>query len=111
MTNPEPFRGPSVAGRVRALWKGALPLQRAFWDYAILGGFFVNLAASIGSMALLVAGFPAVLPLAVHLAPLPYNVLVLVGVWRSAARYSGPPSWANLARGAIVIWTAAVTIL
>ena len=111
MTNPENFRGLSVAGRAQALWTGALPLQRAFWDYAMLGGFFVNLAASVGSMALLVAGFPAVLTLAVHLAPLPYNVLVLVGVWRSAALYPGPPIWASLARAAIVIWTATVTVL
>ena len=88
-----------------------MPLPRAFWDWAILGGFFVNLAATAGSMALLVAGLPAVFALAVHLAPLPYNAVMLVAVWRSAAAYAGPPVWATLARLAILVWTAAVTIL
>lgn len=98
-------------GRLRTLWMGAVPLPRAFWDYAILIGFFVNFAATAGSMALVVAGLPAVISLAVHLAPLPYTVLTLVGVWRSAARYAGPPVWATLARAAIVLWTAVVVVL
>jgi hypothetical protein len=30
----------------------------------------------------------------------PYNILVLVGVWRAAARHPGPVVQADLARGA-----------
>lgn len=96
---------------MRALWTGALPLPRAFWDWAILGGFFVNLAATAASLALVVAGVHVFWPLAVHLAPLPYNILVLVAVWRSAVAYAGPPVWAKLARLAIVVWTATVIIV
>ena len=33
---------------------------------------------------------------------LPYNVLAVVGVWRSAARYQGPAVHADLARIATV---------
>ncbi|MFZ1413187.1 MAG: hypothetical protein WAS73_01210 [Defluviicoccus sp.] len=105
------IRSLPVAGRLRALWTGAVPLPRAFWDYAILAGFFVNLAATAASMALVVAGLPAVIALAVHFAPLPYTVLTLVGVWRSAERYAGPPVWATLARAAIVLWTAVLVVL
>lgn len=88
-----------------------MPLPRAFWDYAVLGGFAINFAATVGSLALVVAEYPAPLALAVHLAPLPYTVLTLVGVWRSTLRYAGPPLWARAARGAIVIWTMALIIL
>ena len=32
--------------RLRALWRGELPLEVAFWHYAIYYGLILNLAAS-----------------------------------------------------------------
>jgi hypothetical protein len=41
----------------------------------------------------------------IFLLPLPYNVLAVVGVWRSADTYNGPRHWATLARVAAVAWS------
>jgi heme/copper-type cytochrome/quinol oxidase subunit 1 len=41
---------------------------------------------------------PWVAFLAGYVLSVPYNVLVLVGVWRSAGRYEGEPRNADLAR-------------
>jgi len=86
-----------------ALWRGELPLVRAFWDGAILYGVPLNLVSTFGFLALS-SQDNAALGLIVNVAPLPYNVAVLVGVWRSAARYEGPAHWAESARVAVAIW-------
>jgi len=85
------------------LWRGALPLEVAFWHYAIYYGLIVNLAASTISVVLLLndAVFGFVL---VHLVPLPYSVLTVVGVWRSAQRHGGSDSFANFARIGVLAW-------
>ena len=54
---------------------------------------------------------PCWLIVTVHLSPLPYNLLALVAVWRSAANWRGAPRWATLARLVIVVWLAAATAL
>ncbi len=66
--------------------------------YAVL----INSAATLGALALFSSGEVA-LGLAVHLIPVPYNILALVAVWRSAARYDGNPNWATAARATTVI--------
>lgn len=53
---------------------------------------------------------PAALALFIHFLPLPYNIAAGVGVWRSAARYSGNPLWAGLARIVVVIWAILATL-
>jgi hypothetical protein len=100
-----------VIAAARALWAGEIPLVRAFWDFAIIGGLGVNSVATLGAVAVLAADAPALLALAVHLAPTPYNLLVLVGVWRSAGAYRGHRLWAHAARLSIVLWVAAAAAL
>ena len=39
-------------GQLRRLWTGALPLEQAFWSYAVLGGIAVNAVTSLGSLIL-----------------------------------------------------------
>lgn len=99
-----------LALRIARLWEGAVPLARAFWEYAILYGLMANLAATLAAAALTAAGVHPALTLAVFLLPVPYNILVLVAVWRSAGRYAGPPHWAALARAAIVVWVLVATL-
>ncbi len=94
-----------------ALWSGRLPLGEAFWKYAVLIGAMVNLAATGGSLAVLAAGLPGALALGVHLLPLPYNAVIAVGVWRSAARYAGPRRHAEAACFAVLVWAALLTLL
>jgi hypothetical protein len=87
----------SLLTRLCALWAGNLPLRQAFWDYAVFWGLIVNLTLSGASLAILLimrhSGLPddvsalsAPLMLAMHAVPLPYNVITLVGVWRSSAQ-------------------------
>lgn len=87
---------------VRALWRGELPLEVAFWHYAIYYGLIVNLAATTISIVLFLNDAPAP-AVAMHLVPLPYSVLTAVGVWRSAHRY-GPSKFAHLAQIGVIAW-------
>ena len=87
-----------VPAPLRRLWAGEVPLWKAFWDYAIIGGLAVNLTTSFLFLVLIAAERPIAALVAGYAFSVPYNVLVLVAVWRSAARYEGDPLWANLAR-------------
>ena len=83
---------------LRRLWQGDLPLSQAFWNWAVAGGIAVNGLTSILFLVLImndriVAAFVVGYALSV-----PYNIVVTVGVWRSAGRYQGERRWADLAR-------------
>jgi len=90
---------------------GRLPLAVAFWQWAILVGTLLNLVFAGAAFAVLSAGGSGVLALAVFMAPLPYNVLATIGVWRSAGRYPGPAHWRDAARIAVVCWLLAATLI
>lgn len=96
---------------VRRLWAGDMPLVKAFWDYAILYGLVLNGLTTIAALALYTTDLPAAVGFAVFLLPLPYNLFVLVAVWRSAARYAGPRHWAEAARIVVVVWVVVVTLI
>jgi hypothetical protein len=84
--------------RLRALWSGDLPLGEAFWTYAVTGGLAVNLTTSLLFLLLLSWDRPIAALFAGFALSVPYNVVALVGVWRSAARYEGERIHADLAR-------------
>jgi hypothetical protein len=98
-------------GTLRRLWAGEVPLARAFWEYAMVYGFVLNLFTTIASFALLTTDAPAAFGLAIFFLPMPYNLFVLVAVWRAAARYVGPRHWASYARVAVVLWVLLVTLV
>ena len=89
--------------KLRALWSGELPLDEAFWTWAIGIGLLVNLTSSVLFLALITIDRPWSALFVGYALSVPYNVLAGVGVWRSAARYQGPASHADLARIATVI--------
>ncbi len=95
--------------RLSDLWNGRVPLARVFWDWAVIYGSFANLLATGAALTAFLLGWP-ILGLAVHFLLVPYNVLMVVAVWRSAARYEGDAIWAQLARGAILVWAAIATL-
>lgn len=93
--------------KLRSLLLGDLTLNEAFWTWAITVGLLVNLATSALFLALVSADRPWA-ALAVGYGPsVPYNVLAVVGVWRSAARHPGHAGHADLAR----VTSAAVMLL
>lgn len=68
------------------LWAGRMSLGRAFWGYALVGGLLINGYATLVSFMIIAAGGSDLLAVAMHLLPVPWNVVATVGVWRSAAR-------------------------
>ena len=96
--------------RIRALWNGDVPLAQVFWNYAIIYGSFGNLLATAAALTAITLGWPGWLAVLIFFLPAPYNALMVVAVWRSAARYRGDPIWAHAARIAVVVWAAIATV-
>lgn len=103
--------------RLHDLWHGRLSLADAFWNYMIFWGFLLNVGATLAALAVLVAAGgdagvsgAAWLAAALHLVPVPWGLLCLVGVWRSAGRTDVGPTRRLLARVVAVIWTAGTLI-
>ena len=88
---------------VYRLWRGELPLPDAFWNWAVLGGVVVNVASSGLFLFLVMADRPIAALIAGYAPSIPYNIIVSVGVWRSAGHYTGERRWADLARTVTVI--------
>lgn len=90
-------------GRLRRLWSGELPLGEAFWTYAFVGGVLVNLATTLALLALVTADRPILALIVGYGFSIPYNLLTVVGVWRSADRHEGVRWQADLIRVVTVI--------
>lgn len=97
-------------GAALRLWRGEAPLDVAFWNWAVIGALVVNITTSIGFFLLMMER--QVLPayLVGYGMSLPYNLLALVGVWRSAARHAGPPQQAVAARWAATLLLAVLSV-
>lgn len=93
----------------RSLWAGDLPLGEAFWWYAVGYGLVLNLVTSLLFLAAVVKAAGVVALVLIFLLPIPYNVLIVVAVWRSAGRYTGPRKWADLARTGTLVWMILLT--
>jgi hypothetical protein len=89
--------------KLSSLWLGELPLGEAFWTWAIGIGLLVNVTTSAMFLALITADRPWAALFVGYVLSVPYNVVAMVGVWRSAARYQGPARHAEFARIATVI--------
>lgn len=96
--------------KLSALWSGDLPLRESFWTWAVAIGLPLNLATSMAFLALMSADLVWPAFLAGYVLSVPYNVLVLVGVWRSAGRYEGDRLHADLARVATVVMMVLLTL-
>ena len=94
----------------KALWGGRCPLQDAFWQYAVLYGLLLNLVTHLVFFILFATDANMVLVVLAFVAPVPYNIFVVVAVWRSAARYPGSKTWADMARLGVVIWMAGLSL-
>jgi hypothetical protein len=83
------------------LWAGEYSLPVTYWicgwmlNAAI--GIVLAIVTELGTNNLMLARIAFVLALTWMV----YSVVVLVGIWRSAGRYTGPHVWAILARAAV----------
>jgi hypothetical protein len=94
-------RNPAVV-YIRRLWLGELPLSRVFWTDMLVIGTVVNIAAGIAAMLLFVSGAPIAIGVAVHFAPLPYNLLLFFAVWQAASREAS--GWSFPAQVGAFLW-------
>lgn len=94
---------------VLARWRGEVPLRVAFWWDMVCVGTAINLTAGLAGMLLLAADMPTVIAAIVFFSPLPYNVLLVLSVWRSAEKTAGPAAVA--AQLAAVAWIILATVL
>ena len=106
------------------LWRGEYSLGKAFWVFGVLISVLWYFATKFLSMALLVLmlflGFsgpsaPAGLLsgslfifFAMAVLTLAYEVLVGVGIWRSAAKFTGNRVYSFLARGTVALYLAVI---
>ena len=94
---------------IKQLWAGGIPLGQAFWQYTVVYGLLLNLVTHALFFALLMRD-ANIIPVALAFAlPIPYNLFMIVAVWRSADRYQGPKSSAELARIVAVVWMIVLT--
>jgi hypothetical protein len=99
-----------IARDIASLWRGETPLRRVFWEHAIAWGTLINLVCTGAALVAFVNGAPAWLGLLLHFAPVPYNALLVVSIWRAAAKEDETPL-ANFARGGILIWFFLMLVL
>ncbi len=95
---------------VKQLWAGEVPLGSAFWRFAVFYGLLINAVTTGLLLVLLAKGAHLAFVAVAFILPLPYNAFALVAVWRSAERYEGPSTHAELARIVTVIWMIALTV-
>lgn len=89
--------------KLQALWRGDLPLADAFWTWTLIGGLFVNITTSLLFLTMITLDRTVAALLLGYGLSIPYNIIAVVGVWRSAARYEGANLHTDLARAASVI--------
>jgi hypothetical protein len=96
--NP-PRRSGWLAGR----WRGEVPARRLLWLDMLAAGTLLNLVFGFFALAVLSQRGPQGLAVALHFAPLPYNALLLVALWRSPQRTAGLMLAGSLWFGMMVI--------
>lgn len=85
-------------------WRGEVPLRVLLW-YDMLGvGTLVNLIASLSAFAAAIQDVPSLLVVALHFAPLPYNLFLFGAVRRS-------PEQNGLAVALAAVWFCAMLII
>lgn len=104
-----PEAKPPAPGYFSALWNGKLPLARLFWRDMIVVGTAINAAATLAAVLLLALDVPAPAAVAVHFAPLPWNIFLFACVWRAT---TGLRAVAALAcQAGATLWLLAATIV
>jgi hypothetical protein len=76
-----------------------------------MGGVVVSLVSTMLALALLAAGVPTWIAAIAFLVHLPWNVMLLVGIWRSAEREEVSRDTASLARLTILVWAVALSLV
>lgn len=91
-----------VAAYFRALWSGTEPLHRVIISDLLIGGTLINVVAFAAGLALFALHAPTWLAAAVYFAPIPYNLFLVLVVWKTTLSSSSP--WVWPARVLSMLW-------
>ena len=90
-------------------WNGAVPVDRLFWVDTVLVGTLLNVVAAFAGVLALGFKAPEWLSLALYLSPMPYNLFLVLAIWRSTDR-PGTTARAAYRIGALIWFAAGVLI-
>jgi hypothetical protein len=95
---------PQTAGFFVSRWRGEVDLSKLYWRDIVIIGSVINLFT--GFMALMIAAQGGDLWVAavVHFASLPYNVFLVLALWRTPGR-------STVMELTSLVWLGAVTML
>lgn len=91
---------------IRRRLAGDVPLAEAFFNDMLVIGSIVNIALALAAFAMLAAEWPTWLAVVTFFAAQPYNLMLLVAVWRAASR--SQTRAADWAKAAGIMWFAAM---
>ncbi len=86
----------------RALWAGTEPLHLVVISDMLIGGTLINVVAMALAFVLFGLGAPAWIGTAIFVAPIPYNVFLVLVVWQTGAVSRSIWTWP--ARVVAVVW-------
>lgn len=89
-----------LAGR----WRGQVPMRTVFWRDMLGVGTAANLLATFIALMAASQGVPGWVAVAIHFAPMPYNVFLCAAVGRAR-----PAS--RLATTVALVWLALMTVV
>jgi hypothetical protein len=91
-----------VLKAIRRRLAGEVPLDEAFYNDMLAVGSMVNIAIGLCAFAMIAADFPIWLPIIVFLSPQPYNIILLISVFRSASQSQGRRT--DFMKAATIVW-------
>jgi hypothetical protein len=107
------IREPSMSSNLAAFfisrWRGEAPLAIVFWRDMIFASTALNVLLGVLALALYAAEAPIAVVLIVFFALFPWNLFLVLAVWRSANHATS--SVALLTRTAAAVWLVGVTMI
>lgn len=70
-------------------WRGQIDAAVLFWRDIVVAGTVINLIATFGALMVVAQGGSSGLAVLLHFAPLPYNVFLVLCLWRAPGRTLG----------------------
>ena len=93
-----------AAGFIGSRWRGEASAAVVYWRDMLAVGSLINLFTGFAALMLAAQGTDIVIAAAVHFALLPYNVFLVVALWRTQ-QCTRIMAWTSL------VWLGVVTVL
>lgn len=93
-----------ATGYFGSRWRGAAHLSQLYWRDMLVVGSLINLITGFIALMIVAQGGDLWVAALVHFATLPYNVFLVLALWRTPGR-SRFMAWTSL------VWLGTVTML